>query len=81
MEDRIGKSVLHKIKSQFGHRQRLDMDLIVDTNACKTMFDASHPPDHLSPHGRIKGFMQNISLDPFGFLMMSNTQVIYFILI
>ena len=74
-EQRIEKSILHKIKSEFTHRNRIDSDLIVDTHACKTMFDASHPSVPSQQHSHIKGFIQNISLVPFGFLLMSSIQV------
>ena len=72
IEKRIEKHILHKIKSQFVHRNRLDADIIIDTDACKRLFDASYPPE--TP-GRIKGYMQDISLCPFGFLLISNIQV------
>lgn len=59
------------IKSEIVHKNRLATDLISDIQASKVIYDSTI----FSEEYEIKGFIQEISLIPFGFLLMSNIQV------
>ena len=73
IEKRIEKNILSKIKSEFNHRNRLDTDILVDIEACKRFYHSSFPAEQ---NGKISGYVQDISLNPFGFTIISDIQVI-----
>ena len=69
---RIEKSVLEKMKSEFMHRYRISNDLIIDIAATKRNCDSALRHDE---NLDITGYIQRISYDPFGYLMISGTTV------
>ena len=64
------ESTISKIKSLFIHRNRISCIPTIDTNAAKNITDL------LWPTGKIQGIIQEISTNPFGYLMITNIQVI-----
>ncbi len=66
------QSVLNTMKSEFLHRFKISSDIFIDSIATKTIFDEMA----YKTGGKIKGYMSNVGLDPFGFLLFSEIQVI-----
>jgi hypothetical protein len=64
--------VLNKIKSEWNNRKRLDRDVFVDALKSKFLTDCIC----LETKTKIKGYIQNIEMVPFGLLLMSDIQVI-----
>lgn len=60
------------MKSEFFHRYRISSDIFIDAIATKTIFDSLN-----SSSGKVTGFISNIGLSPFGFLLFSEFQVIF----
>ena len=65
-------NVLKKIKSDFMNRNRISKDIQVDVEAAKVLCE--HLCLYSSP-GKLSGYVQDISQNPFGFLLMSDIQV------
>ncbi len=67
------KNILKHIRYEFRARNRVSRDLIVDAQAAKVLCE------HLClyPHkdGELRGFIQEIRIDPFGMLLISDIQV------
>lgn len=63
------------MRSQFRHRFQLENEFRVDSDAAKLVFDVL-----ISKCGNshISGFIQEIQSNPFGALLFSDIQVIYF---
>ena len=61
------------MKSEFFHRYKVSSDVFIDAIATKTIFDELP----IKTNGRINGFISNIGLDPYGFLLFSEIQVGY----
>lgn len=59
------------ISSEFRNRDRLSTDFFGDANIAKLLTDNICLPIK----GKINGYIQEISLSPFGFLTMSDLQV------
>ncbi len=60
------------MNSEFCHRFKISSDIfIIDSIATKSIFDEMA----FKTHGKIKGCMSNVGLDPFGFLLFSEIQV------
>jgi hypothetical protein len=59
------------MKSEFFHRFRISSDVFIDSIAAKTVFDEIA----FKVSGKIKGYLSNLGLDPFGFLLFSEIQV------
>jgi len=69
-------SVLRKIKSEYVIRDRISNKIFDDIEAVKTAYDIMYPP---AGANLIKGIIQTISQNPFGFVFLSKIQVkIYF---
>ncbi len=66
------QSVLNTMKSEFLHRFKISSDIFIDSIATKTIFDEMA----FKTSGKIKGYMSNVGLDPFGYLLFSKIQVI-----
>ena len=71
-------TVLRKIKSEYVLRDRLSNRIFDDIEAIKTAYDIIYPPAGVD---LIKGIIQKISQNPFGFIFLSKIQVIYHILL
>ena len=67
--DQISISKLRKIKFESDHRNRISNDFFVDLNACKRNFDT------LCKTESFDGFLQEISIHPFGVLLMCELQL------
>ncbi|CAF0932078.1 unnamed protein product [Brachionus calyciflorus] len=66
----IKKTTLYKIKNEFDHRFRLSRDLFFDLKASKLM------TDNLSvSNSGFTGLVHNVSIDPYGFFLMSEMQI------
>lgn len=61
---------LRVIKSEIAHIDRLSRSLDEDIKICKMMCD-----NMLNVGYNLQGFVQEISSDPFGFLLLSDIQV------
>ena len=59
------------ISSEYRNRDRLSTDFFGDANIAKLLTDNICLPIK----GKINGYIQEISLSPFGFLTMSDLQV------
>ena len=59
------------MKSEFCHRFKISSDIFIDSIATKSIFDEMV----FKTHGKIKGYLSNVGLDPFGFLLFSEIQV------
>lgn len=68
----ISSQNLRKMRSQFKHQFQLSNELRIDSDAAKLFFDSL-----LDKHNNItlKGFVQEINSNPFGFLLMTEIQV------
>lgn len=62
------------MRSEFVHRFKISSDIFIDSIATKTIFDEIAS----TTNKKIKGFISNIGLDPFGFLLFSEIQVSIF---
>lgn len=60
------------MRSQFRHRYQLSNELRIDSDAAKLFFDSLLPKNN---NNSIKGFIQEINSNPFGFLLMTEIQV------
>ena len=68
---------LKQIKYQFNHKDRFSNDHLVDIQASKVFFREFAIFD--KPEN--EGYVKDISLDPFGYSLISEIQVLYFILL
>ena len=59
------------MKSEFNNRNRLSSDIFVDANCAKIMTDKLCLPSD----SKMAGYIQEITMNPFGFLTMSDIQV------
>ena len=64
---------LNQKKYTHKHRDRLDDSLIFDVKACKALGEFYMPK--ILSSDKLSGYVQSISLDPFGFLLISQQQV------
>lgn len=74
----VSKSILTQIKYEAKHQLRISVDFFYDALASKYIFD------NLSDYeDGVKGFIHQLHLDPFGFIMFCDFQVkiIYFFLL
>lgn len=69
------RAVLSKISQECLHRNRISTDVIVDICASKKSYEANFLMDD-----RIKGYIHDIAVDPYGALFFCNLQV-YFLII
>ncbi|CAF0945818.1 unnamed protein product [Brachionus calyciflorus] len=69
----LSNDVLSKIKNEYVHRNRISNDIFVDALATKQIY--SNVAISLKT-GKISGFLQEINMDPFGVLFVSEIQVI-----
>lgn len=68
-------AVLRKIKSEYIIRDRLSTKIFDDIEATKTAYDIIYPS---AGEDLIKGIIQTISQNPFGFIFLSKINVIIF---
>lgn len=68
------RNILSQIKSEAKYNKRICNELVIDINATKRICDKT-----CMENSDFKGFIRDISLDPFGFLLLSLIQVFYFI--
>ena len=66
------KSVLAKIKYEEIHKDRLSTKLVDDAEAAKTVFDMFCLKTY---NEGIDGYIRNISVNPFGILLLCDLQV------
>ena len=67
------ESVLKVIKYEVKHENKISSDILIDVKSAKTIFDKlTQKNDASSP---IKGFIQEIKMEKFGFLLYSAKQV------
>ena len=73
------KNTLKMIKSEFVNRHKMSSDVYIDTLATKTLTDGLC----LESSSNIEGYIQEIGLNPFGFLLLSDIQVnfVFFIVL
>lgn len=64
-------ATLNKIKSEYYNRNRISNDVFVDACSAKTL------SDHwcAAVYSKLDGYIHEIGLDPFGFLLISDKQV------
>lgn len=67
----IDRNVLKKIKSEYHLRNRLFFDIFSDVQATKSLCERICVSSNI-----VRGYVQDIHQDPFGFLMISEIQVI-----
>ena len=67
----INYDVLKQIKYEFKHKNRISTEVFFDANATKIITDSLIGNDN----DKIKGYIQEIGLNPFGFLLISEIQV------
>lgn len=65
------KNTLKQMKSEFINKHRLSSDVYIDVLATKSVTDRMC----LKSSSNIDGYIQEISLNPFGFLLFSDIQV------
>jgi hypothetical protein len=67
-------NILKQIRYEFNHKERISRDILNDVEASKFMCErlCIHP----SKEGEIQGFVQKISQQPFGMILLSTIQVI-----
>ncbi|CAF1061763.1 unnamed protein product [Brachionus calyciflorus] len=70
---KVQLKTLQKIKNELDNKFRLSRDLIFDLKATKILSENIG----ISTNSEFKGFVHNICLDPYGFLLMSDIQVIF----
>ena len=64
------------MKSLFNKSSRISTDIFIDSNSTKVIYDKMFGENL----GRsLKGFVQDISLNPYAFFMMSDMQVKFLI--
>lgn len=66
---------VRKLASLHRHRFQLSNDLLIDANSAKNVFDFLEPG---FGNRFLKGFIQEIHSNPFGALLMSELQVIFY---
>jgi hypothetical protein len=66
------QNTLKKMKSEFVNRHKMSSDVFVDVLAAKSVTDGMC----LKSSSNIEGYIQEISLNPFGFLLFSDIQVL-----
>jgi hypothetical protein len=69
------KESLAMIKSEFLHQNRISNDIFHDAQSAKIIHDNYYKKVF---RDGLLGFIQEISLDPFGFLLISDIQVTYY---
>ena len=74
----VDPHILSVVKREFNIKDRLSSKIVLDAQASKLVMDNLIPNNS---NDAIKGFIQDISLDPFGFFLMSIIQVMQKILI
>ena len=62
---------MKQIKYEIKHEKRLSNDMIIDIISAKRLLDKAY----LHYSAKIPGFIQNISIDPFGYILLSDIQV------
>ena len=62
--------VLNNIRNEFKNRQKISNDPFKDAETTKLISDSFYPSN-----GLLKGFIHEIGLHPFGFIMLSDFQV------
>ena len=67
---------MKKVKYQYRHKNRLSIDRYVDIDLTKKFYISMCTP--MGKSG-LKGYVQEIFHDPFGFLLLSNFQVIFYV--
>ncbi len=81
--DVVRKNIFETIKYELRHKNRFSTDHLIDVIAAKRVFktlEVFSKDEYKSlPDDYIHGFIQEISLDPFGFLLFSNLQVVLFV--
>lgn len=66
--------VIRKIKSEYILKNRISRDMLIDSEAIKLAFDESFQGENKQ---EICGYVQDISMNPFGMLLISKFQVIF----
>ena len=66
------RHTLGMMRSEFLHRYRMSTDIFIDSLSTRTIFENVC----LKINGSLNGFLQLITLSPFGFLLMCEIQVI-----
>lgn len=74
MRKNISYQSTRKMKSEFNHRFQLNNEFRIDCDASKLVFDLILPFHQIKG---IQGFLQEINSNPFGFIMVSEIQVIF----
>lgn len=71
-------STLRGIKSDYVHRNRISTDIIIDSMSAKNLLDklCFSRDIFVKDKDSLKGYIQNISIDPFGLLFTSEIQVL-----
>jgi len=64
---------LHKIRSESKLKHRLDQNIFLDAEMAKNLTDNIS----LLSTSKVNGYVQEISLNPFGYLMLSDINVIF----
>jgi hypothetical protein len=66
-------NILNQIRYEFNHKDRISRDILNDAEASKVMCErlCIHP----SKEGEIQGFIQKISQQSFGMILLSTIQV------
>ena len=67
---------MKKVKYQYRHKNRLSIDRYVDIDLTKKFYISMCTP--MGKSG-LKGYVQEIFHDPFGFLLLSDFQVIFYV--
>lgn len=67
----ISRTNLSKMKSEIRNQFKISHDISIDAEAAKIVSDAYWYTNELS----IKGFIHELSANPFGFLLISDIQV------
>ena len=65
------RHTLKMIKSEFSNQNKISSDVFTDALAAKAVSDGMC----LESNSNIKGYISEIGLDPFGFLLISDIQV------
>lgn len=78
MPEPVNKNVLSQIKYEYNNQNSIfpkSYPIILDVDAAKTVFDYCYLTERLDG---LRGFIQNIFYNPFGFLLISEIQVMKF---
>ena len=70
------RHALGMMRTEFYHRYKISSDIFIDAMATKTIFEDMS----LKIYDRLNGFIQTIGLNPFGFLLFSEIQVVLLII-